>query len=325
MVRAPERTSTVGVRDTTLIERVEIAGLEPHFAATLQRELTTKPGTPIVDAPIGDDLRRLWRLGVISDASVEVNDGTVTFRLAPRPAIRNVVRKGGDRLAQARFRQLEDTTFEPSRVQRMAEALEESYVRDGRLDARVEPRQRVHPQGVDVCVAIDPGPRITIGKLDFPGRKSIPAQELVKAMVSKTLNHVGGTFDEGALEMDLLYMQVLYWDRGFAEVKFREPKIERKGKRLHLAIPIEEGERYRMGRISTNWPVPMPPGIKTGDLFSRTKIADLREAIQKLHPGIDVVLPLTSIDREARTIDIVFEIEWRFPWDAWRLWSSRSR
>jgi outer membrane protein insertion porin family len=317
--------SSVEARDGTLIERVEIAGLEPHFAATLHRELATKPGTPVVDAPIGDDLRRLWRLGVISDASVEVHDGTVTFHLAPRPAIRSVVSQGGDRLAQARFRQLEDTTFEPARVQRMAEALEESYVRDGRLDARVEARQRVHPQGVDVCVGIVPGPRITIGKVEFPGRTAIPATELVKAMQSKKLNHVGGTFDEAVLDMDVLYMQVLYWDRGYADVKIFPPKIERKGKHLQLAIPIEEGPVYRMGSISANWPIPMPAGIKTGDVFSRQKIVDLRDAIEKLHPGIYLVLPITHADREARTIDIVFEIEWRVPWDAWRPWSSRVR
>jgi hypothetical protein len=49
----------------------------------------------------------------------------------------------------------------------------------------------------------------------------------------------------------------------------------------------------------------MPAGIKTGDVFSRQKIVDLRDAIEKLHPGIYLVLPITHADREARTIDIV--------------------
>src|SRR5688572_23973499 len=77
--KTPEARSGVEIKNATMIERVEIAGVAPHFAKTLRRELRTKPGETVMDAPLGDDLRRLWKLGVIADASVELDGGTVTF------------------------------------------------------------------------------------------------------------------------------------------------------------------------------------------------------------------------------------------------------
>jgi outer membrane protein insertion porin family len=320
VTHAPEAHVTIEAKSTTPIEHVSIAGVDANLADHLRHELATKPGMTTSDAPIGDDIRRLWKLGVVSDVAVEQHGGDLVFVLAPRPVIHNVVRKGGDALAQARFRQLEATTFEPSRVQRMAEALRESYLREGRLDARVEARHRTHATGVDVCVELDPGPRVTIGKVEFPGRKALPKKTLIAAMQSKKLNHVGGTYDEDLLQMDVLYISALYWDRGFADVHVHEAKLERRGKQLELSIPIDEGPIYHLGKITVDLPVRLP--IKRGDLFSRTKIADARDLIEKFDPRLYSVLPMTHIDKEARTIDIEFQLEWRWSWDALRAWLS---
>ncbi len=320
--RAPERHVTID-RPDTAIDHVEIAGVDRHLADTLRRELQVKPGMTISDAPIGDDIRRLWKLGVVADIAVELRGATLTYVVEPRPTIASVVPLGGDTLAQARFRRLAATSFEPARVRRMTEALRESYIRDGRLDAKVEAKHRVRPNGVEVCVALDPGPRITIAKLRFPGSKAIPEKTLAATMYSKKVNHVGGTYDESALEYDKLYILAAYWDRGYANVAVREPKVQRRGKKLEVSLPIDEGPLFHLGGITATHGLPVPL-VKRGDLFSRTQVATAREQLEKL-PGVYTVLPLTRVDLEARTIDVNFAIEWRWPWDALRAWLSRSR
>jgi outer membrane protein assembly factor BamA len=305
-----------------IIDRVQIRGVDDRLATTLRGELETKPGMQIDEAPLVHDLRRLWKLGVIEDASVTLDAGEVTFVLTPRQSITRVVRKGGDALAQSRFRQLEATPFEPSRIRRMAEALQESYVREGRLDAQVEARQRVHAAGVDVCVATNPGPRVTIGKLDFPGAKAVTKQTLLAALHGKeaNVNRVGGAFDEAALAFDEIYLQVEYWERGHLDVKIGKPTLKRRGKRLEVAIPIDEGPSYRLGTIAS--PIAVP--LRSGAVFRRSEIVKAMDVMRAKLP-LDNIYPQTTLDKAARRVDINFTVEWRYPWDALRFWLQQSR
>lgn len=304
------------------IDHVRVTGVDSRLADMLRLQLATKPGTVLDGAPLAEDLRRLWALGVIDDASVEVDNGSVTFLVVPRRPITNVVHRGGDALAQSRFRQLEAASFEPSRIHRMAEALRESYVREGRLDATVEARQRVHLTGVEVCVATNPGPKVTIAKLEFPGSKAVPKKKLIDTLHGKDakVNRVGGALDEAALEYDQMFLLAEYYEHGHIDVHVGKPVVKRKGNRLHVAIPIDEGPMYRFGAIDA--PVAVP--LRTGDVFRRSKVTEAITAIEK-SLGVYYVTPLTNVDKTARRIDIRFEVEWRWPWDALRFWLSQSR
>jgi outer membrane protein insertion porin family len=308
-------------REFRYIDNVHITGVNAHLASALRAELQTKVGLELSVAPLADDLRRLWKLGVIEDASVTVDQGDVTFVLTPRRMVTGVVGKGGDKLAQSRFRQLDAAPFEPSRIYRMTEALQQSYVREGRLDAQVEARQRVHPTGVEVCVATNPGPRITIAKVEFPGAKAVPANALMKVLRGKegNFNRPGGVFDESALSFDEIFLQVEYWERGYADVQIGKPTARRRGKRVNVAIPITEGRRYRLGTITA----PIPVALRSGDVFRRSDIVKALEDVRKL--PVTNVYPQTTLDKDAGRIDITFELEWRYPWDALRFWLALSR
>lgn len=301
---------------------MDVTGVDPRLAATLRRELATRAGMALAEAPLREDLRRLWKLGVIADASVLVAGDDVTFAVVPRPTITHVVGKGGDALAQARFRQLVAAPFEPARIRRMTDALAESYVREGRLDAHVEARQRVHAAGVEVCVATNPGPRVTIGKLEFPGARAVPARRLRAVLHGKeaNVNRIGGAFDPAALEFDELFLQSEYWERGHLDVRIGKVVVQRRGNRLHVAIPIDEGPRYRVGTVRAPVAVPLRPG----DVFKRSQVVVAMEHLRTTLRPYDVI-PVTRIDKDARRIDITFDIEWRYPWDALRFWLSPSR
>ena len=203
----------------------------------------------------------------------------------------------------------------------MAESLRTLYVREGRLDAKVTVGRRSRPIGIGLCVAVDPGPKVVVGSIAFPGRRALPEAVLVKAMKGYK---VGGLYDEAALQIDELRISAEYWDRGYANVHVGSHRAVRRGDRLRLEVPITEGEIYRLGAIHTPYVAGLALPIKTGDIFSRTKIADARERIAK-HLHASDVLPLTKIDTEAKTITLTFEPHWRWPWDAFSRWPSLSR
>ncbi len=297
------------------ITAVRVTGVDPALARTLEHGLATETGMLVADAPLRDDVRRLFKSGVISDAHVAlVGDDEIEFVVTPRARIQRVRVYGGDPEMARRFRLLEGAPYEPARIQRMTDAAQLAYIRGGRPDAMVEARRVVTGDRVAVCIAANPGPKLTIGALTFPGATAISQSKLVAAMRStEKVNRVGGVFDPGALETDKLFLQAEYWERGHANVKIGEPRTSRRGSRLVVEVPIDEGPVFRFGRISTR--VDLPTLLVPGDTFARTKILEALETLRR-SPEIEDVTPRTKLDVDRRTIDITFDIRWRWPWFA---------
>ncbi len=276
----------------------------------------------VSDAPLRDDLRRLFKSGVVADAQVElVDEDQIEFVVEPRATISGVVVRGGDPQMARRFRLLEGAPYEPARLRRMAEQAQVAYVRAGWLDATVEARRATVGDRVSVCVAANPGPKLTIREIAFPGRAAISATTLTAAMRSKS-NKVGSAFDAGGFEIDKIFLEVEYWDRGHANVRVGTPRAIKKGNGLLLEIPIDEGPVFRFGKVSASHRLDAPIALTTGDVFGRTKVVKAIEELKAL-PGVEDAIPSTTFDHEHRTIDITFEIRWRWPWFALSHWLSR--
>ena len=304
------------------IRSVSVKGVDEPLASTLLRRLETREGMWIGDAPLREDLKRLWTAGVLADARVELDDMTdVVFHVTPRAAIRRVVVEGGDAAMARRFHLLAGAQFEPSRITRMTAALELAYVRDGRVDASITAHHATVPGGVEVCVAANPGPRVTIGSLTFPGNLGVPEAKLVAAIKGEKgkVNHVGGTLDTDALVADRPLLESEYWQRGFAEAKIGHPQVVRRGNRLAVAIPIAEGAVFRLGKLVS--PVDITE-LAAGDVFNYLKIHEARDKLRERIGATDIVIS-THADRIKNQINISFDIHWRWPWDVLRHWRLR--
>lgn len=305
---------------STVIRAVHVEGVDGALSATLAAAVKTRAGQTFGDAPLREDVRRLWALGMLEDVALEARGDEVAFVVAPSPRVFDVELHAADKDSVRRFALLRGAPFEPRRIDRMADALRTLYIREGRLDAKVTVGRRSRPVGIGLCVAVEPGPTVTVGSIAFPGRRAVPERVLVAAMKGYK---VGGIYDEAALQIDELRISAEYWDRGYANVHVGSHRVVRRGDRLRLEVPIAEGEVYRLGAIHTPYVAALALPIKTGDIFSRTRIADARERIAK-HLHADVV-PLTKIDTDTRTITLTFEPHWRWPWDAFLRWPAFSR
>lgn len=321
--RAGGAAPSIEARPDTRIEQVRLTGAPPGLADTLRTTIATRPGTELREAPLRDDLRRLWSLGVLADARVELDGAIVEFVVEPRAIIGRVVTRGGDADSLRRFRWLAGGQYEPARLIRMAAALEQAYRRDGRLDAAItigvhRANHARRPGEIDVCVATRPGPRVAIRRITFPGRRAIPAADLLGAIHGEQarVNRPGGAYDPDALTADKPFLGLLYWDRGFALASIGDPVVTRRGDQLDLAIPIEEGPLFVLGEITANAPLGAALGLVPGERFSRARIAAARAQLEQ-RTGATVEVS-TRIDPERRRIDLAFAIAWRWPWHAWQ-------
>lgn len=317
-------TEPMDERPIVHITHVRVIGVDAPLARTLQARLETKVGMLMSDAPLREDLRQLWASGVVADVRVELEgESGIAFLVEPRDAIEKVSVRGGDPAMARRFRLLAGAPFEPARLQRMADAAKLAYVRAGHTEATVDVRQARSPRGMMVCVAANPGPKLTIQSLTFPGRSALEETALISAMHGDVkINRVGGTFDPGALEANKIFLEAAYWDAGHANVRFGEPVATRRGKRLVVEWPVEEGPKFRLGKITIKQRVGHPIALESGELFGRTKIVAARDRLRAELDAHEVDVH-TDVDLETSTIDLTFDIQWRWPWQALGSLSSR--
>jgi outer membrane protein assembly factor BamA len=265
----------------------------------------------MADAPLRDDVRRLWKTGIVDEVRVEVDGTRIAFVVAQRWQIRRVTVKGGEPAMARRFRWLAGVEYEPMRIMRMADGLVTHYRRDGRLDAHIETVAKRAPGGIDVCVVANLGPKVTVGALSFPGRTSVFEQDLVAALPGTTVNRVGEIYDLDALA-DLTPLAEVYWNHGYRDVRFQPPRTVRHGNKIELAIPVVEGAQYRIGEIHASHPEALT--LHTGDVLSRKAMWEAAYALRdRFAPGEDVFVE-TIEHPDRHTIDLWIQLPWRWPW-----------
>lgn len=148
----------------------------------------------------------------------------------------------------------------------------------------------------------------------FVGNVAVGSAEL--AAVIDAPYDAKGQIDHDVLERDVLLIQGHYWDRGYVQVKVKEPAITGS----EIAIEIEEGPVFAMGEVTIKGVSVMTSArlagrlaIKGGQTFSRSLIAKDRETLvnyfEELGYAYANVLPLTKVDLTQHAIALVFEIE----------------
>jgi outer membrane protein insertion porin family len=132
----------------------------------------------------------------------------------------------------------------------------------------------IPPARVALTFVVKEGPTVKVGKIQFTGNTALNHRELVAAM--KNLKPIGiphsiflenifpRTFDASKLDEDADRVRQAYRDKGYFKANTGEPQTNVRnaggvnpftlhpstGKRVDIVIPIEEGERYRLGGIT---------------------------------------------------------------------------
>ena len=142
----------------------------------------------------------------------------------------------------------------------------------------------------------------------FVGNHALPTTELRAAMTSPV-------DDQEGFERDLLLVSAYYWDRGYANVRVSDTPDPAHDT---VTITIDEGDKFTMGPVAVVGELDgdardLPKlATRPGSVFSRTHIADDREALNDFytHRGYAFadVVPRTTIDPRKHTIALTFEI-----------------
>jgi len=352
---------SVGVSQQDLVTAVEVHGNRRIPAETIRARIFTRPGDVYDPAGLERDFNSLWNTNYFEDIRFEREDtpkGLILIvTVKERPTIREITYTGMSSIStsdvleafkQAKVSLSPESQYDPTKVKKAEVVIKELLAQHGRQYAEVRSEVRpVPPSSVGLTFVVKEGPKVKVGKIRFEGNKSLSNRVLIHAM--KNLKPIGiphsifleglfsKTYDGSKLEEDTEHVRYEYQNRGYYKVIVQDPKVDihdtghkgfhvpllqhGPGKAADITIPLEEGDRYRLGSITfkNNKAVPdvarlraqFP--IKDGEYFSREKVAKGLENLRKAYGTLGYInftsVPNTTFDEDKKLVSLDIDID----------------
>lgn len=289
----------------------------------------------------------------------------LVFYVVERPIIRRIEYKGNKSVSESdildRFKERKvglsvESQFDPTKIKRAEVVLKELLGEHGRQFATVKATyERIAAtNAVKLVFNVNEGPKVKVGEITIQGNKAFSQRKIIRAMrhdrpyaipLGITEIPVGNkTYDRQKLDEDLeLGIRGLYQDHGYFKVLVKDPILKtvdvnrggipgpwpvvgaRHGKATNITIPIEEGELYRMGKLTFHSSDPEQGlvfkaevlarifPLKQGDLLSADKIRKGLEAYKKVYGEYGYIdftaSPFTDVDDVKKVVDIRMEFD----------------
>jgi len=271
-----------------------------------------------------DDYKRLWNTSFLTDLILDVVDEPyengvtgkrVRFVMEERERVKIVQYTGSKQFDQSKLdeklRELGiairlDSFVDDSQIRRVKTIIGEMLAEKGYPEAKIETKVDPvagGPKLVHLTFVIEEGPKIRIREVDFVGNRAYSGGKLKgklkenkpKGMFSFLMG--GGTYQETKFEEDAAQIEEFYRNQGFIGARVGQPALttledtkDRKTRWVQLRIPIEEGQRYKVGDFdfAGNTVVKseiMRPlfKVKAGDWYNQKRIRDGIQKMQELY------------------------------------------
>ena len=314
------------------VEEIRVEGNERIEAETVRSYLPVVPGDEADTRAINRSLKSLFATGLFADVAIRREGGALIVSVVENPIVNRVVFEGN--------RTIEDDALAPEiklkprevytrpRVRADVQRLTDIYRLSGRFAVRIEPKIVQLPQNrVDLVFEIDEGSVTDIRRIDFVGNEHFSdgdLKEVIQTTESAWYRFFtrNDTYDPDRLAFDRELLRRFYLAEGYADFRVASAVAEltREGGEFFITFSLEEGERYRIGTVDVESmlrdldPETLRPalGVTPGDWYDADEVEETVQALTETvgsrgYAFVDVV-PRIERDREARTLDVIFEI-----------------
>jgi outer membrane protein insertion porin family len=341
------------------VDQIRVIGNRRIPKETILARLFTHPGDTYDAVSIERDFNSLWNTGYFEDLRIEREDtekGVIlNVFVRERPTIREINYKGNNSVSTSdildRFKKEKvglsvEGQFDPTKIKRAEAVLRELLAEHGHQFATIKTEVKtIPPASVQVNFNIKEGPVVKVGNIKFTGNQHLSSIYLRRSM--KNLKPIGipyslifedlfaKTYDASKLEEDSERVRQAYRDKGYANAAVEEPKTQirdegglnwftfrpRKGKRIDILMPIEEGGRYRLGSITftgnkavvNEKALRATFAIKDGDWFSATVVSKGLENLKKAYGQLGYInfgaIPKLTYDDQKKTASLIIDID----------------
>ena len=301
----------------------------------------------------------------VEDSPDHPNGKIVIFYVSERPIIRSIKYVGlktvteSDVLDAFKDRKVGlsvESQFDPTKIKKAQVVIQELLAAHGHQFAVVKPTyERIAASNaVKLTFNVDEGPKVKLGVITFTGNHAFSSAKLIRSMKHSrpyaiplyitNISVMNKTFDRSALDEDLeVGVRALYQDNGYYDVQVEDPVVQsvelhkpgipgpwpivgkKNGKATNVTIPIEEGDRYRMGKLYIRSSDPEKGlslkrealekafPIKTGDIFSVGKVRKAIKDYTALYGQFGFIdftaEPISDENKTTKTIDLTLDFD----------------
>lgn len=341
------------------IEQIRIIGNRRIPKETIIARLFTRVGDSYDPISIERDFNSLWNTSYFENLRIEREDSAkgiiLNVFVEEKPNIREINYKGLNAVSQSdvldRFKKEKvgltvESQFDETRIKRAETVLKAILSEHGHQFATIKTEiKKIPPASVQVNFNIKEGPTVKVGEIKFNGNTHLSSLVLRRSM--KNLKPVGipysiffenlfaKTYDSSKLEEDSYRVMQAYRDKGYYNTAVETPKTQvrdegglnfltfqpKKGKRVDILMPIEEGDRYRLGTITFTGNKAVQNvkalrstfAVKDGDWFNATLIGKGLENLKKAYGQLGYInfaaIPKPSFDEAKKTVSLVVDID----------------
>lgn len=341
------------------IYEIRVIGNRRIPRETILARLFTHVGDTWDPIAVERDFNSLWNTGYFQNLYFTREDTEkgiiLNIFVKENPTIRDVTYKGlnsvtqSDLLEQYKKEKVdltEESQYDPTKISRAIDVIKEMLAQHGHQFATVKADVKtIPPASVQIVFNIKEGPVVKVGNIKFTGNTHIRSITLRRAM--RGLKPIGipyslifenlfaQTYDSSKLEMDTELVRRVYNDKGYANAAVEQPQTHirdqgglnwftfrpRKGKRVDILLPIEEGARYRLGSITFTGNNPrfnvkalratFP--IKDGDWFNATAMQKGLDNLKKAYGADGYInfgaIPTPKFDDKTHTVSWNIDID----------------
>ena len=342
----------------TLVSDISIHGNRRIPADTIRSRMFTRPGDVFDPQALERDFNSLWNTGYFDDIRFEREDTqkgvVIHVYVTEKPTVREIKYTGLNAVSQSdvldRFKKdkvglTQESQFDPTKVKRAEVVLKQLLAEHGRQFATIRTElHKIPPAAISVDFIIKEGPKVKVGRIKFDGNKKVPSRELRSAM--KNTKPIGiphsiilenlfaRTFDASKLDEDAERVRYFYQTKGYFRNLVDDPKTKIRdtkpgfpwiarhgGKVVDITVPVQEGEKYRLGTISFSGNKAIPNTkalraqfpIKDGDTWNRESIGKGLENLRKAYGELGYInfsaVPETVPDDEKKTVSLTIDVD----------------
>ncbi len=282
---------------TKIIKEIRILGTRRVPSDTVRFHMLSQKNTQLDPNLLRRDFKAVWATGFFDDMKIELeeeDDGIIVlFWVKEKPLIREIKYEGLksatlsevlDKLKERKVGLGVETPFEPAKIRKAIEVLQDLLAMKGRQYATIRYEATdVPPNSKQIVFLIDEGPKVKVKSIRFHGNTVFSEAQLRSAM--KYTKEAGlfsfftgkSTFDRQRLEASLEEgVRAKYNEKGYVRLLIQEPRIDIQdasgismfslkfhrwklfpipygtwsGKRVYIDVDLEEGSQYQLGEVN---------------------------------------------------------------------------
>jgi outer membrane protein insertion porin family len=312
------------------IREIVINGLQRSSVDSVRTYLLLREGDAFDPDRIDRSLKNLFATGRFADVAIRQDGERLVVTVVENPTVNRVAFEGNknikDDILEAEVSLKPLGVFTQAKVQADVRRILTLYRRGGRFAATVEPKVIELPQNrVDVVFEIIEGDATYVENIRFIGNKAFSdgtLREVIRTKQSRWWRFLSteDTYDPDRLALDRELLRRFYLTEGFADFRVLSANAEltpdRKG--FLVTFTIEEGERYRVGKVAVTSALKGLAAdevrdvitIREGDWYNADEVERnvdmLTEAIGDRGFAFIDVEPRVDRDRAAKLINLTF-------------------